>query len=252
MPANKMTVVITGGSRGIGAAISKAFYNEDARVIIGARTDNGIARILGARAKFRKTDVKRRADHRALVNLALDWTGALDVYVNCAGFSEWRPIEKIDEPFLSEMVDTNLKGTIFGCQTASWNMKKGGSILNISSLAGKRGSSNNSIYCATKFGVNGITQALAKELGPRSIRVNAICPVYVKTRGISKALKSRFSPTKGRDMSGYLRKFALESSALGRLPKAKEIADLCVFLASPEASAITGQCINLDCGVLPQ
>jgi len=161
-------------------------------------------------------------------------------------------LEEIDEEFWDSMIDTNLKSVLFGSQVAARHLQKGGVVLNISSLAGKRGSANNSVYCAAKFGVNGITQALAKELGPRGIRVNAICPVYVNTPGLKSALQDPNSPAQGRNVQGYLEKFAEGQSALGRLPKAKEVADLCLYLASPAASAITGQCINVDCGVLPQ
>jgi 3-oxoacyl-[acyl-carrier protein] reductase/meso-butanediol dehydrogenase/(S,S)-butanediol dehydrogenase/diacetyl reductase len=150
------------------------------------------------------------------------------------------------------MVDTVLKGTFFGCQAAARHLPPGGCIINISSLAGKRGSANNAVYCAAKFGVNGVTQALAKELGPRGIRVNAVCPVYVETDGLLKALREPEAPPRGRDVAAYLREFAASQAALTRLPLAEEVAQVCLFLASPAASAITGQCINVDCGVLPQ
>jgi 3-oxoacyl-[acyl-carrier protein] reductase/meso-butanediol dehydrogenase/(S,S)-butanediol dehydrogenase/diacetyl reductase len=150
------------------------------------------------------------------------------------------------------MIDTNLKGTFWGCKVASENLSAGGCIINISSLAGKRGSANNSVYCASKFGVNGLTQALAKELGPRGIRVNAVCPVYIQTKGLVEALSDKRSPTQGEDIESYLEKFAAENAALKRLPTGEEVAEMCLFLASDEASATTGQCINVDCGVLPQ
>jgi NAD(P)-dependent dehydrogenase (short-subunit alcohol dehydrogenase family) len=124
--------------------------------------------------------------------------------------------------------------------------------VNISSLAGKRGSANNSVYCASKFGVNAVTQALAKELGPRGIRVNAVCPVYVRTAGLDDALAEEESPTGGQDIGTYLAEFARTQTALGALPSDVQVADSCVFLASAAAGAITGQCINVDCGVLPQ
>jgi len=131
-------------------------------------------------------------------------------------------------------------------------MQGGGSIVNISSLAGKRGSANNSAYCAAKFGVNGLTQALAKELGPRGIRVNAVCPVYVRTAGLADALAERNSPAGGRDVERYLNEFAAAQAALGVLPTEEQVAQVCVFLASAAAGAVTGQCLNVDCGVLPQ
>ena len=129
-------------------------------------------------------------------------------------------------------------------------MTDGGSILNISSLAAKRGTSNNSAYSATKFGVTGLTQSLCKELGPKGIRVNAVCPVLVETPGLIAALNSDKSPA-GLDLSKFLNDFAKNQSALGRLPTINEVAELCLFLSSEKASGITGQSINIDCGVLP-
>jgi len=248
----RQTVIVTGGTRGIGAEISRKFYEQGAHVLIAARNDNALAASLGKRARFQEADVRKQSEHEALVKTALKWTGRLDVYINCAGFSEWRPLNEADETFWDKMIDTNLKGTFWGCKAAAEHMGKGGCIINISSLAGKRGSANNSVYCASKFGVNGLTQALAKELGPKGIRVNAVCPVYVTTDGLLKALADENSPCQGKDIDSFLREFASENSALGRTPTAEEVAQVCVFLASPEASAITGQCINVDCGVLPQ
>jgi 3-oxoacyl-[acyl-carrier protein] reductase/meso-butanediol dehydrogenase/(S,S)-butanediol dehydrogenase/diacetyl reductase len=131
-------------------------------------------------------------------------------------------------------------------------MGKGGSIINVSSMAAKRGTANNAVYCAAKFGVNGITQALAKELGPRGIRVNAVCPVLVTTEGLTEALVQEYAPAHGSSVEEFLHGFERSNSALGRLPTADEVAQVCLFLASPAASAITGQCPNVDCGVFPQ
>jgi len=248
----KQVVVITGGVRGIGAAISRVFHKSGYYVVIGSRRDTGLAEVLGERATFQPTDVRKPGDVHALVKAALDWTGQLDVLVNNAGISAWRRVEEIDEAFWNRMIDTNLKGTFFGCQAAAAYLKRGGCIINVSSLAGKRGSANNSVYCASKFGVNGITQALAKELGPKGIRVNAVCPVYVRTEGLLEALAASDAPPGGRDIEEYLRDFAASNSALGTLPTGEEVAQVCLFLASPAASAITGQCINVDCGILPQ
>jgi 3-oxoacyl-[acyl-carrier protein] reductase/meso-butanediol dehydrogenase/(S,S)-butanediol dehydrogenase/diacetyl reductase len=246
------TVLVTGGSHGIGAAISKAFHAAGDQVMIAGRTDTGLAAELGERARFVATDVRRPDELRALVKQILDWTGRIDVVVNNAGVSAWRPLEEIDESFWNDMLDTNLKSVLFACQSAAPHLSRGGSIVNISSLAGKRGSANNSVYCATKFGVNGITQALAKELGPSGIRVNAVCPVYVRTSGLEAALAEPRSPTSGRATAAYLADFAAAQTALGVLPTDVQVAAACVFLASPAAGAITGQCVNVDCGVLPQ
>jgi NAD(P)-dependent dehydrogenase (short-subunit alcohol dehydrogenase family) len=246
------TVIITGGSRGIGSAITEAFYNEGNSVVIAGRKDTGLASKLGQRAHFIATDVRHPQALYALIKHTLELTGRLDVLVNNVGISAWRSLSEIDEAFWQNMVDTNLKSLLFACQAAAPHLPRGGSIINISSIAGKRGSANNSVYCATKFGVNGITQSLAKELGTRGIRVNAVCPVYIQTDGLMEALNENESPTGGQDTDVYLATFAATQTALGVLPTAVQVASSCVFLASPAAGAITGQCLNVDCGVLPQ
>ena len=250
--AKERTVIVTGGTKGIGAAIVRSFHASGTYVVMGARSDNGLAKELGDRAQFQAMDVCRPSEHRKIVQAALDWTGRLDVFINSAGVSVWRPLAEVDEEFWHQVINTNLKGTFFGCQAAATSLKRGGCIINVSSVAGKRGSTNNAVYCASKFGVNGITQALAKELGPRGIRVNAVCPVYVRTPGLLGALADKDAPPSGKDVEAYLADFTRSNSALGTLPTADEVARVCLFLASPEASAVTGQCINVDCGVLPQ
>jgi NAD(P)-dependent dehydrogenase (short-subunit alcohol dehydrogenase family) len=246
------TVVVTGGSRGIGASITQAFHAAGDHVVIASRTDTGLAATLGQRAHFVTTDVRCRAALHAAAAAAVASTGRLDVFVNNAGRSAWRPLAAIDEDFWQDMVDTNLKSVLFGSQAAAACMPHGGVIVNVSSLAGKRGSASNSVYCAAKFGVNGVTQALAKELGPRGIRVNAVCPVYVPTAGLAEALAGTTSPAGGGDASVYLAEFAATQTALGALPTGEQVAQTCVFLASAAAGAITGQCLNVDGGVMPQ
>lgn len=246
------TIIITGGSRGIGASISGVFHAAGHYVVIAGRTDTGYSKTLGQRASFIATDVRCPKALRALVKRVLDLTGRIDVLVNNAGLSAWRPLAEINESFWQNMIDTNLKSVLFACQAAAPHISCGGSIINISSLAGKRGSANNSVYCASKFGVNGITQALAKELGPGGIRVNAVCPVYIETEGVLDALKDKYSPAGGKNIKKYFKEFAQNNAALKRLPLGREVAELCLYLSSDNASAITGQCINVDCGVLPQ
>jgi 3-oxoacyl-[acyl-carrier protein] reductase/meso-butanediol dehydrogenase/(S,S)-butanediol dehydrogenase/diacetyl reductase len=243
------TVIVTGGTQGIGAAIAKRFHQGGAFVVIGARRDNGFAGTLGKRARFVQADVTKAADHGRLVDAAIKATGRLDIYINNAGQSKWMPLEKITEKFWKDMLDVNAKSVLLGAQQAVRALKKGGCILNISSLAGKRGSSNNSVYCASKFAVNGITQSLAKELGPRGIRVNAICPVLVKTPGLMDALGENSAPSGG-NADEFLASFIKANAALGELPTAEQVAEFCWMLT--KAKAVTGQCINVDCGVFPQ
>lgn len=248
---SKQTVVITGGNRGIGLSITEAFLNAGYAVFVGARQEAGLAERFGEKVVFVPTDVRLEAAHRHLVKTALDATGRLDAFVNNAGYSEWRPLSEIDEAFLDDIIATNLKGAFWGCKAAIAAMVDGGSIVNISSIASKRGSANNSAYVATKFAMNGLTQSLAKEVGPRGIRVNGVCPVLIPTDGLMEALKSPYGPANG-DGAGFIAKFAVDQAALKRLPTGPEVAAMCVFLASDAASAVTAQNINVDCGVFPQ
>lgn len=246
------TVIVTGGNRGIGRSITESFVKAGYTVIVGARREQNIQAIDPKHIIFYAMDVRDEAAHVALAKTAIDATGRLDAWVNNAGLSAWKPIDKIDEAFFDELMGINLKGAFWGCKAAAQHMAHaGGCIINISSIAGKRGSANNAMYCATKFGMNGLTQSLAKELGPRGIRVNALCPVLIKTTGLMEALAAPHSPANG-DPDGFLSRFQSANSATGKLPRGEDIGSLAVYLSSPENSAITGQCINVDCGVFPQ
>ena len=245
------TVIITGGSKGIGWELVQTYARNGYKVISGARSiREELPEDISENIKQIVVDVKKREDHMNLVKIALEWTNNLDCYVNNAGFSEWRSIASVNEDFIEDMFETNLYGYFWGAQAAVSALKTGGSILNISSLAAKRGTPNNSVYSATKFGVTGLTQSLCKELGPRGIRVNAVCPVLVETPGLANALNLKDSPANG-NSSLFLTNFSASQTALGRLPSATEVAQLCLFLTSKNASGITGQSINVDCGVLP-
>jgi 3-oxoacyl-[acyl-carrier protein] reductase/meso-butanediol dehydrogenase/(S,S)-butanediol dehydrogenase/diacetyl reductase len=245
------TIVITGGGAGIGAHITRAFHEAGDHIVVGSRSDSGLCAALGEHATWVACDVRQPLQIHALVDRAVESTGGIDVFINNAGYSEWRPLAPVDEILWDDMVATNLKGAFFGCQAAAGRMRRNGSIINISSIASKRGTANNSVYCATKFGMNGITQALAKELGPIGIRVNGVCPVLVETEGLREALGRPAAPG-ANGVDAFLEGFRSSQTALGRLPTGAEVATACLFLASDAASAITGQSINVDCGVLPQ
>jgi NAD(P)-dependent dehydrogenase (short-subunit alcohol dehydrogenase family) len=245
------TLVITGGSKGLGWAIAEKYLQNGWKVVSGSRSTR---RKVDAKFQdsFRQIemDVRDRAAHKILVGEAIAWTGRVDCFINNAGFSEWRPVEEIDEEFLTSILETNLMGYFWGAQAAAAILQPGSCLINISSLAARRGTPNNSAYVATKFGVAGLTQSLAKELGPKGIRVNAVCPVLVKTEGLVAALKDKTSPAAGKP-DEFLNSFAITQTALGALPTASQVADMCFFLSSDQASAITGQSINVDSGVLP-
>ncbi len=243
-------VAITGGTHGIGRAIAELASERGHAVAVCSRSVRDSS--LPSKISHVKTDVRHREEVNQFVQSVKEKHGRLDVFINCAGDSRWKTLEAIDEAFISELIETNVLGTLWGCAAAASCMGPGGAIVNLSSLAGKRGSANNSAYCAAKFAVNGITQALAKELGPRGIRINAVCPVYVRTEKILAALSEPASPAAGQGVEPYLKGFAAAQTALGRLPSAREVAEVVLFLAGSAASAITGQCINVDCGTLPQ
>lgn len=249
-PPRTPVVAITGGTRGIGKAIADLFHQRGFAVAVCSRSPRDPS--LPADFLHSPCDVRKQTEVERFLRTVAERHGRIDVMVNGAGISRWRPIEAVDESFAAEILETNILGTLWGCAEAAERMEKGGCIVNVSSLAGKRGSANNSAYCAAKFAVNGITQALAKELGPRGIRVNAVCPVYVPTEQIRASLEEPHSPARGKSVDAYLNNFAATQTALGRLPTAEEVAEVVYFLSSPAASAISGQCINVDCGTLPQ
>lgn len=245
------SVAITGASRGIGRAIAIHFANNGYMVFAGSRSEiSNLPREVKDKIIWVKMDATKFDDHEKLATVALATCSNLDVYINNAGFSEWRPIEKIDQTFLDDMFSVNLFGYFWGCKVATLHMSPGGSIINISSLAAKRGTANNSAYVATKFGVAGLTQSLAKELGPRGIRVNAVCPVLIQTPGLLEALRKEGAPGAA-NIEGFLSGFVSTQTALGRLPLEEDVAELCLFLASKTANSITGQSINVDCGTVP-
>ncbi|MCE2517069.1 MAG: SDR family oxidoreductase [Alphaproteobacteria bacterium] len=246
------SVVITGGNRGIGRSITESFLAAGYTVVVGARSSQGVEELDPKRVIFHAMDVRDEAAHHALAQQAISATGQLNAWVNNAGISAWKPIGEINDEFFDELMGINLKGAFWGCKAAAEHMAPdGGGIVNISSIAGKRGSAKNAMYCATKFGMNGLTQSLAKELGPQGIRVNALCPVLIKTDGLMEALMTDHSPANG-DPELFLAYFLKANSATGTLPTGKDVGDMAVYLAAKENHAITGQCINVDCGVFPQ
>lgn len=249
----RKVVVITGGNRGIGLGIAKKFLEDGWLVVIGCRDPHAFPKKLKTSdlAIF-EIDVRIEETLAALANFALSKFGKIDAWINNAGFSKWSPIEEIDNAFLTEIFETNLFGAFWGCKVAASKLARGGVIINISSIAGKRGSANNSAYASTKFGMNGLTQSLAKELGKRGIRVNGICPVLVETLGLTEALAQTNAPAEGQDVQRFLKTFCEINAALDFLPSVENVGDMAVFLASEKACAVTGQNINVDCGVFPQ
>lgn len=242
-------VVVTGGTSGIGQAIANVLSNNNYQVITASRrhvTNNP----MNTNGRHFQLDISKEDEIESFFQKIKAEYGEITSLVNNAGFSEWRSLENINAKFLNEMFSVNVNGYFLATKYALAYSTKITSIINISSLAAMRGTRNNSAYVASKFAIRGFTQSLSKELGPVGIRVNAINPVLIETPGLLDALTSNESPAQG-DPINFLNEFARTQTALGRLPKAEDVGELVKFLLSESASSITGQSINVDCGVLP-
>jgi 3alpha(or 20beta)-hydroxysteroid dehydrogenase len=227
--------LVSGGARGIGAAIARAMADEGTKVVIGDLLDEegeALAEEIGPSATYAHLDVTKPADWATAVATAVDKYGKLDVLVNNAGISILGPIDEYSHADWDKIVAINLTGVFNGIQAGVPALKNagGGSIVNVSSLAGLIGVPASSAYVATKFGVRGLTKAAALDLGKYGIRVNSIHPGYIRT-----PMQAAAPP----DTS---------SVALGRGGEPGEIAKLVVFLASDESSFSTGSEFAADGG----
>jgi NAD(P)-dependent dehydrogenase (short-subunit alcohol dehydrogenase family) len=246
-----MTIVVTGGGRGIGRAIALAFAEPGRRVAIAART----------RAQLEETAKAIRAKGAEAVLLPMDVTdeGAvesgfaelrrvsdrIDVLVNNAGAGGGQPIHKTETASWRRILDTNVWGTFLVTRQAAPLMADGGRIVNVSSVLGRFGVPGYTAYCASKHAVIGFTRALALELASRGITVNAICPGWVDTDMAARGMQAG-AKAMGISFDAF-RDQALGAVPIKRIIQPEEVANLVKFLASPETSAITGQTYNI-CG----
>ena len=177
------TVIITGGTQGIGADIARKFMDTSWNVLIGARSKSGLAGESHENLKFQKMDVREESGHQKLIQTAIEWTGSLDCYINCAGFSRWSSVKDVGVKFLSEMLDINLKGTFLCSRAAVRHMipKRAGVIVSLASISGKEGNANMAPYSVSKAGVICFTKTLAKEVLSEGIRVNCVAPALIDT-----------------------------------------------------------------------
>ena len=245
------TIVITGGSGGMGRAIAARFAEDGGRIYlcdINRRALDDAVHALGAdRAAAIETDVTRVADCARAVDAAVAGTGRLDLLINAAGIWTEGPSAAATEAEWDRVIDVNLKGTFFMCRHAIPHLEKsGGNIINISSDAGVIGSKGAAIYCASKGGVNLLTKSLGRELASRGIRVNAICPCDVDTPMI----EYQANTFGGGDPEAYKRALLsiYPQGARARFATPAEIAAFVHFVASPEAAPITGACLSIDFG----
>jgi 3-oxoacyl-[acyl-carrier protein] reductase len=238
--------VVTGASKGIGAAIAKALADEGASVVVNYGSSKaGAERVVaditakGGKAVAVQADVAKQADIQRLFAQTKAAFGRLDVLVNNAGIYEFAPLEQVTAEHFHKLFDLNVLGLILATQEAvKYFGAEGGSVVNISSVVSTSAPPNASVYSATKAAVDAVTRSLAQELGPRKIRVNSINPGMVETEGVRAA---------GIDESDLRKQFEAKTP-LGRIGQPQDIAPAAVFFASADSAWLTGETLYIAGG----
>lgn len=244
--ANKVAVV-TGASKGIGAGIAKSLAAEGAAVVVNYASskegaDKVVAEIVakGGKAVAVQGDVAKAADVQRIFAETKKAFGKLDVLVNNAGVYQFAPLEAVTEEQFRRQFDTNVLGLILATQEAAKHFgSEGGSVINIGSVVSRLTPPASVVYTATKGAVDAVTGVLAKELGPKGIRVNSINPGLVQTEGTDSA---GFS-------SGEFEAQTVAQTPLGRIGQPTDIAPAAVFLASEDARWVTGETLAVSGGL---
>jgi 3-oxoacyl-[acyl-carrier protein] reductase len=238
--------VVTGASKGIGAAIAKALAAEGAAVAVnyasskaGAETVVAAIVAAGGKAVIAGGDVSRTAEAQAIVAAAIQNFGRLDILVNNSGVYEFAPLEAVTEENFHKQFNVNVLGLLLTTQAAVPHLSEGGSIINIGSGVSRLTPPNSAVYSATKGAVDAITGVLARELGPKKIRVNSINPGMVETEGTVSAgfIGSDFE------------KSLIAQAPLGRTGRVGDIASIATFLASDDSGWLTGEVLLASGGV---
>jgi 3-oxoacyl-[acyl-carrier protein] reductase len=238
--------VVTGASKGIGAAIAKSLAAEGASVVVNyasskAGADTVVAAITaaGGKAVAVAGDVSKPSQAEGIINAAISNYGQLDILVNNSGVYEFSPLEAITTEHYNKLFNVNVLGVLLTTQAAAKHLGEGGSVINIGSAVSSLTPPTSAVYTATKSAVDAITRVLAKELGPRKIRVNSINPGMVETEGVHAAgfLGSDFE------------KGTVAQTPLGRLGQVDDIASVATFLASSDAKWITGELLRTSGGL---
>jgi NAD(P)-dependent dehydrogenase (short-subunit alcohol dehydrogenase family) len=237
---NKVAI-ITGSSSGIGRATALAFVREGGKVVITSRNKRSCEQVAkevenaGGECIVWAGDISNEKDVSQLVKATLKAFGKIDILVNNAGIFWMKPIEKMSLDDWEQMIHTNLRGAFLLCKYAVPHLKSGAAIVNVASVLGTVGAPTATAYCASKGGLIMFTKALALELAPRNIRVNAVNPGPIETpmtAGLSKADRKEFT----------------DFVPLGRFGQPGEVANAILFLASGEASYVNGSCVFVDGG----
>jgi len=242
-------VMITAAASGIGRSIAKAFATEGAKVHICDVNEEALAQFRDEFPKIAATHVNVRSEGEidAWFDDALDDLGSLDVLVNNAGIKgPTAPIDDIDYDDWRECLDICLDSHFLCARRAAPVMKaqKSGSIINLSSTAGLYGFGNRTPYAAAKWAIIGLTKSLAIELGPHNVRCNAICPGAVRGERINRVIQGE-ADLRGVDFE-VVAKEMVWSQSISRFVEPDEIADMCLYLASPAAKMVNGQAIAVD------
>ena len=231
--------IVTGASKGIGAAIAQQLAEEGAVVVVNyASSKQGADRVVkeitgkGGKAVAIQADFAKAADITRLFAETKKAFGRLDVLVNNAGIYEFSPLENVTDPHFHKQFDLNVLGLVLASkEAAKYFSADGGSIINISSVASTAAPANGAVYSATKAAVDAVTKSLAKELGPRKIRVNAINPGMIETEG---------THTAGIIGSDFRKRIEADTP-LGRIGQPQDVAPVAVFFASPDSQWVTGE-----------
>jgi len=232
--------VVTGGSRGIGAAISRELAKAGAKVALnyraGQEAADEVAEEIGGLAV--RADVSKPEEVQALIEHVDGELGDIDALVNNAGVTRDTLIARMTDDDWQTVIDTNLRGTFNTSRAVSRKMlrRRAGSIVNLSSVVGVHGNPGQANYAASKAGIIGLTKSLARELGSRGVRVNAIAPGYISTE-LTDVLND--------EQRGLI----LQNTPLGRLGEPEDVARAVRFLCSDEAAFITGEVLLVDGGL---
>src|SRR6476660_1601801 len=238
--------IVTGASKGIGAGIAKYLATEGAAVVVNyASSKEGADKVVddiskrGGKAIAVQGDVAKKKDIERLFAEGQKAFGKIDVLVNNAGAYDFKPLEEVTETEFHREFNTNVLGLILATQEAAKHFSAdGGSVINVSSVASSATPPNSAIYTATKVAVDAITRALAKELGPRKIRINGVNPGGIETEGFHAI------GIPGSDFEKQM----VAQTPLGRIGQPRDVAPVVAFLASSEAEWITGETIRVAGG----